>query len=132
MDKLEFAYFRKKLGKTQREMSELLGTSLKAVHSYEQGWRRVPVHVERQVLFLAHMKQESMRKHGSCWDIKQCPQEHRDNCPAWEFHTGELCWFINGTFCDGRVQKDWKSKMRMCRKCEVFISQLPIRAAETS
>ncbi|MBW1725430.1 MAG: helix-turn-helix transcriptional regulator, partial [Deltaproteobacteria bacterium] len=49
MDRKEFRYFRKKLGKTQLQMAQLLGVSLKAVHSYEQGWRSVPSYVERQV-----------------------------------------------------------------------------------
>mgnify|MGYP001822735688 FL=1 len=50
MEKNEFTTIRKKLAKTQKELSELLGTSLKAVSSYEQGWRNIPVHVERQLL----------------------------------------------------------------------------------
>ena len=52
MDKAEFRKFRKKLNKTQAQMAQLLGISLKAVHSYEQGWRRVPTAVERQMYFL--------------------------------------------------------------------------------
>ena len=52
MEKSEFKFFRNKLNKTQKQMAELLGTSLKAIHSYEQGWRTVPVYVERQVYFL--------------------------------------------------------------------------------
>jgi DNA-binding XRE family transcriptional regulator len=55
MDKKEFSYYRKKLQKTQKEMAQLLGTSLKAVESYEQGWRSIPVPVERQVLFFLAM-----------------------------------------------------------------------------
>ena len=56
MDKMEFQYFRQKLQKTQKEMAQLLGTSLKAVESYEQGWRNIPAQVERQVLFFLAMK----------------------------------------------------------------------------
>ena len=52
MDNKEFAAFRKALKKTQKQIAELLGTSIKAVHSYEQGWRKVPAHVERQLFFL--------------------------------------------------------------------------------
>ncbi len=52
MDSEKFLQARKRLGKTQRKMAELLGTSLKAVHSYEQGWRSVPGYVERQLYFL--------------------------------------------------------------------------------
>ena len=52
MDSAEFKHFRKKLKKTQRQMAQLLGTSIKAVHSYEQDWRSIPPHVERQMFFL--------------------------------------------------------------------------------
>jgi DNA-binding XRE family transcriptional regulator len=41
MENSEFKEFRAKLGKTQAQMAQLLGVSLKAVHSYEQGWRSV-------------------------------------------------------------------------------------------
>jgi DNA-binding XRE family transcriptional regulator len=50
MDHEEFRYFRQKLQKSQREMAQLLGTSRKAIESYEQGWRNIPAHAERQVL----------------------------------------------------------------------------------
>ena len=56
MDKKEFSQIRRKLGKTQTQMAQLLGTSPKAIQSFEQGWRRVPVHIERQVLFLIALK----------------------------------------------------------------------------
>jgi hypothetical protein len=36
-----------------------------------------------------------------------------------------LCWFINGTICQGEEQKSWRNKMKMCRQCEVFQSMLP-------
>ncbi|MGD9321950.1 MAG: helix-turn-helix domain-containing protein, partial [Desulfobacteraceae bacterium] len=52
MDSKEFVSIRKKLDKTQTQMAQLLGTSVKAVYSYEQGWRNVPSHVERQLFFL--------------------------------------------------------------------------------
>ena len=51
MDKKEFSYFREKLKKTQKEIAHLLGKSIKAIHSYEQGWRVIPVDVERQIYF---------------------------------------------------------------------------------
>lgn len=51
MDRKEFCHIRQKLNKTQKQMAQLLGTSVKAVHSYEQGWRKVPAYVERQIFF---------------------------------------------------------------------------------
>jgi DNA-binding XRE family transcriptional regulator len=120
MSKDEFKKYRKKLDKTQKQMAELLGVSLKAVHSYEQGWRRIPVHVERQIYFLLSRLARKNKATHSCWIVKKCSREQKLSCPAWEFSTGDLCWFINGTVCEGRVQKNWKEKMKICRTCEVF------------
>ncbi|MBW1888671.1 MAG: helix-turn-helix domain-containing protein [Deltaproteobacteria bacterium] len=124
MDSKEFSSFRKRLNKTQKQMAQLLGTSIKAIHSYEQGWRTVPNYVERQLLFLVSRRRGNDRRIKSCWIIKGCPPERKKQCPAWEFKAGNLCWFINGTICKGAVQKDWKEKMKICRSCEVLISFL--------
>jgi len=72
MESKEFKNFRKRTNKTQPQIAQLLGISLKAVQSYE------------------------------------------------EFKAGDLCWFINGTICDGTVYKDWQKKMKVCRSCEVL------------
>ena len=122
MDTIEFKSFRKKLDKTQKEMAQLLGTSLKAIHSYEQGWRSVPVHVERQIFFLVSRLKKNIHNKIPCWDRKACPIEKKKQCPAWEFQAGDLCWFISGTICDGHVHRTWKEKMKFCRSCEVMKS----------
>ena len=124
MDKHEFSTIRGHLGKTQKEIAELLGTSLKAVQSFEQGWRNIPVYIERQMLFLLAKKNARERVQEPCWVIEKCPVETRQKCPAWEFQCGELCWFINGTLCRGKPQESWREKMEACRKCEVFRSVL--------
>ena len=118
----EFKKFRKKLEKTQRQMAHLLGVSIKAVHSYEQGWRSVPAHVERQIFFLVSKLKGNIHNRKPCWDRKACPSEKKEMCPAWEFQAGNLCWFISGTICDGHVHKTWKEKMKLCRSCEVMKS----------
>jgi DNA-binding XRE family transcriptional regulator len=126
MDKQEFSTIRGHLGKTQKEMAELLGTSLKAVQSFEQGWRNIPVYIERQMLFLLAKKNAQESEQEPCWVIERCPMETRKKCPAWEFQCGELCWFISGTICHGQAQQSWREKMHACRKCEVFRSMLQI------
>ena len=120
MERTEFKELRAKLKKTQAQMAQLLGVSLKAVHSYEQGWRKVPAAVERQMYFLTVKQSTKKGNVKACWQIKNCSPEQKTKCPAWEFGAGELCWFINGTICDGTAQKDWKEKMKICRTCEVF------------
>lgn len=124
MDKREFLQARKKLAKTQRQMAGLLGTSLKAVQSYEQGWRSIPTHAERQIYFLLSMLRENKRKQKPCWVIRKCSSDRRIKCAAWEFKAGGICWFVNGTMCEGKVQKDWHEKMKICRSCQVIASLL--------
>lgn len=127
MDREEFSWIRRRLGKTQEEMAQLLGISSKAIQSFEQGRRRVPVYVERQALFLLAKETSHNRGTTPCWVSLNCPIERRRHCPAWEFQSGDLCWFINGTICHGEVQQSWNEKMKLCRQCEVFSSMFPAR-----
>jgi DNA-binding XRE family transcriptional regulator len=126
MGRKEFSKIRLDLGKTQSQMATLLGTSIKAIQSFEQGWRNIPVHIERQVLLLFAMKKSPPKKVKPCWVIRRCPTETKRNCPAWEFQAGHLCWFINGTICYGEVQESWRKKMKICRRCNVFQTMLPL------
>jgi len=64
------------------------------------------------------------KKTSRCWVRKKCPEIKKKNCPSWEFHAGDLCWFISGTICDGEIHSSWKEKMKICRSCEVFTSML--------
>lgn len=120
MENTDFLDIRKRLGKTQKELAALLGTSLKAVSSYEQGWRGIPTHVERQILFLLSQKLRHQQPQKNCWEIKKCPEKKRKLCPAWEFDTGQLCWFINGTICDSTTKTTWQEKISVCKKCQVM------------
>lgn len=120
MDSKEFKKLRGKIGKTQKQMAQLLGVSVKAVHSYEQGWRNISPYVERQMFFFISRIKRNPKDRKPCWAIKKCPPENKLKCPAWEFNAGELCWFINGTFCCGDNCEDWTEKMTCCRSCEVF------------
>ena len=125
MDEKEFSKIRLKLGKTQGQMAQLLGISQRSVESLEQGYRRVPVHIERQTLFILSSLKGQYKKMKPCWAVQKCHIERRKNCPAWEFQIGNLCWFINGTVCEGKVQPGWQEKMKICRKCEVFRPVMP-------
>lgn len=117
MEAREFSEIRKKLNKTQKEMATLLGVSVKAIHSYEQGWRSIPDHVKRQIYFLISRREDDAK---ACWDVTDCPNDRKEKCPAYEFNAGNLCWFINGTLCDGEPHKTWNDKMKTCQCCEVL------------
>ncbi len=125
MNNKEFAAIRHRLGKTQKEMARLFSVSLKAIKSFEQGWRNVPVYIERQALLLLSLKEGAEKKRPPCWKVKKCSEKLRRNCPAWEFQAGDMCWFINGTLCTGKPMDSWHEKMSVCRKCEVFNAMAP-------
>ncbi len=120
MDSKKFAFYRKQLGLTQKELAQLLMTSIKAVHSYEQGWRNIPDNMERQILFLISGQKKLALSSKPCWTIKKCPPDRKKQCPAWKYKAGLLCWFINGTICEGEVHKNWSDKIEICKKCQVF------------
>ena len=100
MKKEEFVRLRKNLDKTQRQIALLLGVSHKTVESYEQGFRNIPVNVERIIYYL-FFKLNPDRSTGKdlCWGKKECPQDTRENCVAWLAKEGFFCWFITGKSC---------------------------------
>jgi hypothetical protein len=125
MDGREFSLVRHYLGKNQRQMANILCVSSKAVQSFEEGWRNVPVYAERQLLFLLALKTQADKAVGNCWEIKSCPLERRETCTAWNFNAGRFCWFISGTYCQGDFQNTWKNKIQLCRQCVVFQAMIP-------
>ncbi|MFC1846527.1 helix-turn-helix domain-containing protein [Chloroflexota bacterium] len=122
MQSEEFSKIRNVLGKTQKQLAQILCASPKAIQSFEQGWRNVPKHIEREMLLLLSLKTHFNEDTLSCWDIKNCPGEWRDNCIVWELKAGHLCWFLSGTFCQGSIHTNWDDKIKLCRKCEIYIS----------
>ncbi|MFC2046665.1 helix-turn-helix domain-containing protein [Chloroflexota bacterium] len=120
MERKEFSKIRHYLGKSQNQLARLLCVSPKAIQSFEQGWRNIPVNAERQLLFLLSLKRSLGESTSPCWEIRNCPMEWRENCAAWEFGAGHFCWFINGTFCQGKQCESWSKKIKLCRQCEVF------------
>lgn len=127
MESKEFIIFRKKINKTQKELATLLGVSLKAISSYEQGWRTIPCHIERQLLYLVSNARRESLPLQDCWDILNCPKGKKEQCPAWEFQSGKNCWMISGTICQGLPQKSWTEKITLCKECEVLQQMLDIQ-----
>jgi len=122
LTKEEFSLSRKKLGKTQKKLAELLGMSLKTIHSYEQGWRTIPTHIERQIYFLLINQRGHQDSLTPCWEKKLCAV--KEQCPAWEFQSGHLCWFLCGTLCDCTPDATQKEKLEICKNCDIFTSLL--------
>ena len=127
MRTLDFIEARRRLGKTQAQMAGILGISLKAVQSFEQGWRNIPQHVERQLLFLSCLEAAEGADPRPCWEVRPCPPETKERCIAWQVKGGRFCWFVTGTLCEGVDQGSWEQKIQACRQCEVFQAKvLPV------
>lgn len=120
----DFTRIRRILGKTQNQMARILCVSPKAIQSFEQGWRKIPVHVEREMLLLLYLKM-SPRNTRMCWETKECPDELRNDCIVWELQIGDFCWYFSGTLCQGQIRSNWSEKIDLCRECEVYQSMLP-------
>ncbi len=127
MEPREFKTIRKALEMTQKEAAQVLAVSLKAVHSYEQGWRTVPPAVERQFYLLLSRK-AGARDGVDCWEARGCPPEKRRGCPAACWDSGDLCWAVTGTLCDGEDRGSWREKMAVCRGCPVFAARVPLES----
>ncbi|MDR0476777.1 MAG: helix-turn-helix domain-containing protein [Desulfobulbaceae bacterium] len=125
MNKEEFCYYRRKLGKTQQELANILGMSLKTIHSYEQGCRVIPAHIARYLYFLIVNQRHEGKLSIPCWERKLCPE--KENCPAWEFNCGHLCWFISGTRCNSCEGEEKKGKLDACKACAIFSNLLDER-----
>ena len=117
MTSTEFTAIRKKLEKTQKQLCEIVGGSVKAICSYEQGRRPVPAHVERQLYFLLSRSGSvlSSSPRRACWTIKKCPTSRKKTCPAWEFKAGKFCWLVNNGGCQCLSSND-------CTSCVVMAS----------
>ncbi len=92
-------HIRRELGRTQIELSEALGISIKAVQSYEQGWRDVPVRVLIQLLVLLALYRRQKLDDVPCWEIRRCSPDQRESCPSFTVGGGQFCWFIGTKDC---------------------------------
>ena len=128
MESNEFAHIRHYLGKSQAGLARLLCASTKAIQSYEEGWRNIPPSMERQLVLLLSLMRARENRSKPCWDIKKCPVKWKKNCIVWEYRARYLCWFVNGTYCEGQFQNSWKEKVIVCQQCEVFRAIVPATA----
>lgn len=87
------------MGRTQAELASALGISEKAVQSYEQGWRDVPVRVMIQILVLLALYQKRTLDDIPCWEIRKCSPAQRETCASFTVGRGQFCWFVGSKDC---------------------------------
>lgn len=118
----EFTTIRKKINKSQTELSALLGLSTKAVRSYEQGCRGIPPYVEGHLYQLLSILKHYKNELKACWVINQCPPARKKQCSVYKLKAGTLCWMVIGSYCGGKEQVNWREKMKTCHTCNVLVS----------
>ena len=112
---------RRALGKSQSELADLLGVSVRTVQSYEQGRRRTPPHVQELAGLLLNIEwRKEHRKSQPCWKIRNCDLSMRAKCRAYQFRAGDICWLTTGNYCGGQKLKSRRAKLRKCQKCFVM------------
>ena len=88
---------REQLGKSQSEFAAMLGISVRAVQSYEQGWRGVPVGVRKLAALFYYFSWRSRQGYLSpCWEAMDCDPAIRKRCAVHQLRAGEFCWLFNG------------------------------------
>lgn len=114
---------RRSFGITQTQLAAAMGTSAKAIQSYEQGWRNVPTRALIQLLVLLAIHRRRQIDPAPCWEIKKCPQTARATCPSYTIGDGQFCWFVcaGARRCspDTKVAED-ADDLLPCMGCEVI------------
>jgi len=123
MKKDEFAVIRQELDLSQKELANFLLVSIRAIQSYEQGWRLIPPDIERNLLLLLMYHRHGIKKQriAYCHILKNCSEEQKKHCPAFREFSHNLCWYLSGTHCEGDDTIAWAKKIEKCRQCEVFL-----------
>jgi DNA-binding XRE family transcriptional regulator len=112
---------REALRKSQHDLADLLGVSLRAVQSYEQGWRRTPLDVQKLAILMLYLQ----RRNGDplpppCWAIRGCDTASRAACSAREFGGGHFCWLFSSATQRCRTRAGQDGSLSACAECPVM------------
>ncbi len=106
---------------SQSEMAKLLNISVRAVQSYEQGWRPLPAHVQckaAMMLFLTWRKDQ--KRVVPCWELRGCSDDSKRECSAFRLNAGDFCWLLADACCRGQKLKNWEARVARCSKCDAM------------
>lgn len=103
---------REALAWTQAEAAYFLGVSKKAVESYEQGWRKPPRSVCKQMLTLLALQRGYPGDFKPCWEVCHCTPAVRDACFSGRKMGGRFCWLTSTANCHHHL--DGASREQAC------------------
>ncbi len=122
MENLDLKSVRESLGLTQDQFAAMLGYSIRAIQSCEQGWRKPSPALEKMalLLYMAHQQGGALGEHA-CWEALQCSPQVRETCVAYMSRQGHLCWFLTGNMACARTRlHSWEEKKAICAACPFF------------
>lgn len=113
------------------EAADILGISIPTIRMYEREGLIIPFRkrskhrrflhtdIERIRCLRTMINEEKVSIAGirrllaliPCWSIKNCPEEVRTNCPAFQQHD-KPCWMAS--------EKSWDIRSNECRECSVY------------
>jgi len=115
--------------------AELLGTSTQTLRLYEKNNLVKPARKNKNRFYsendirwirclrnLIHEKKlgiegdKKLLEYASCWELRDCPKESREECSAY-FSQTKPCWELNRAICK-RVSG------KICETCVVYLSRL--------
>ena len=111
---------------TQAQFGHVLGISSKAIQSYEQCWRPVPIRVVVQALTLLAVYRMRDGKVKPCWEIKPCSIGERNTCTSYTIGEGKFCWFVTPRHCFPKGRKG-QPMLFPCPTCQVVLNLLDTR-----
>lgn len=106
------------MGRTQSELASALGVSEKAIQSYEQGWREVPLRAMIQLLVLLALYRKQSMDDTPCWELRKCNESQREHCASFTVGNGQFCWFVGSKDCRP-VRKARTAPAFPCAACPV-------------
>lgn len=126
MENLDLKSIRESLGLTQAEFATMLGYSVRAIQSCEQGWRKPSPALEKMALLMYVAHQQGDAFEGQyCWEAVQCSPLVREGCVAYTTRQGHLCWFLTGNVACARTRlRSWDEKKAICLECPFFQQML--------
>ncbi len=117
----DFQLTRKTLHKSQSELANLMGLSVRTVQSYEQGARIIPAHVQQLLyLMVSRLSRGTRGRRSPCWQVRGCDPATKARCVAYLCKAEDICWLVTGTLCHGKPVGTMEAKLRECQKCAVI------------
>jgi len=130
MDHVAFRSAKKKLRKSRKQLSTILGVTPQIIRSYENGWRHIPPHIAeklRSLVLVKHSKRGYKKTYmnpKASRDLPEeecgCSTEQRILCPAWQLRFSSMSWFSDASSYFITNRDNWVDRKPVCHSCDLL------------